>query len=87
MRGGRRPLLPAAPIGAVASTSAPNAGDRAAVWLRAYLAEHGSVLGSQVTADAAAAGIAYGALTAARRELGVRLVRLPGGPGARHMWG
>jgi Transcription factor WhiB len=64
----------------------PSAPDRAIVWLRAYLGEHGgAVLGGQVIADGAVAGISASTLRHARIALGVRLERVPG-VGARHLW-
>jgi Transcription factor WhiB len=63
----------------------PNACARAVVWLRDYMAAHGSVSSGQVAADAVAAGISVSTLHKARVELNVRLVRVPG-PGARHEW-
>jgi hypothetical protein len=63
----------------------PNACDRATDWLRAYLAEHGPVISTQVAADAAAAGFSVSTLYKARVSLNVRLQRVPG-VGARHIW-
>jgi hypothetical protein len=55
------------------------------VWLRAYLAEHGPVISTQVIDDASAADISCSTLRKARLSLNVRLERVPG-VGARHLW-
>jgi hypothetical protein len=64
----------------------PSSRDRAADWLRAYLAQRGPVISTQVIADATAAGVSSTALHLARCDLGVRLERVRGEHGARHMW-
>jgi hypothetical protein len=63
----------------------PSAPDRAALWLRTYLAEHGPAVSTEVIAAASAAGISCSTLRKARIELNMRLARVPG-VGARHMW-
>ena len=84
---GRYLAPPPLPPPYVPQPRAPSAPDRATDWLRGYLAEHGgAVLGGQALADAAAAGISVSTLRKARIELNVRLERVPGGVGARHMW-
>ena len=59
---------------------------RAADWLRAYLAQRGAVLSTEVIADATAVGISKTALHLARHDLGVRLERVRGVRGAPHTW-
>ena len=63
----------------------PSSRDRATDWLRVYLAQRGSVLSTQVSADATAAGISLTTLYKELIELYVRLQRVPG-VGARHTW-
>jgi hypothetical protein len=65
---------------------APSSRDRATAWLRGYLAQHKPVISTQVIADATASGITMTALHLARRDVGVRLERVRGEHGARHMW-
>ena len=55
------------------------------MWLRAYLAQHGPVVSTQVLRDASSAGISKTSLHLARHDLGVRLQRIAG-VGARHRW-
>ena len=64
---------------------APSSRDRATAWLRAYLAQRGPVVSTQVIADATAAGISLSTLRKARIDLNVRLQRVSG-VGARHTW-
>ena len=64
---------------------APSSRDRATDWLRAYLAQRGPVLSTEVIADAAAAGFSCSTLRKARIDLNVRLQRVTG-VGARHLW-
>ena len=65
---------------------APSSRERATTWLRAYLAQRGPVLSTEVIADATLAGITLSMLRAARIDLGVRLQRVRGVPGAPHTW-
>ena len=65
---------------------APPSRDQAAVWLRAYLAQHGRVISTEVIRDASSAGISKTALHLARRDVGVRLERVRGVRGAPHTW-
>jgi hypothetical protein len=64
----------------------PSCVDLAIVWLRGYLAERGSVVSTEVIVAATAAGFSRSTLRKARIELNVRLQRVPGGVGARHLW-
>jgi hypothetical protein len=82
---GRYVAPPRLPPAYVPRPRAPSSRDRAADWLRGYLAARGSVISTQVIADATAAGISLSALHKARIDLNVRLQRVAG-VGARHTW-